>query len=602
MRKILLLLIVAFLFSNTSNAQNSLALDGINDYVSTNINSLTGNANRTIEAWIKISTPVTSQKVIVGMGTMPLGTRFTLNVLNSKLRIEIGGGGINSSKPIDDNTWHHVAVTYDNAATTKFKLYVDGALDGSGNITAAPVNTAAGTGVTIGRRNDAVNYFNGIIDEVRIWNTVRTATEIQANLNKELCNTTGLIGYYQLNQGTANGNNSSLTIANDNSGNNKNGTLNNFALSGSASNWTTGKTLAASANTTSSMSVTACDNYISPSGATYTNSQVINDIISNTAGCDSIITITLTINNNTMSSITASDCISYTAPSGMVYTNSGTFTDTIPNAAGCDSLITLQLSIGSTSSNIMASDCASYTAPSGTVYTNSGTFTDTIPNADGCDSLITIQLSIGGTSSSFSTTVCGSYTAPSGSIYTSSQTVVDIIQNTSGCDSTMTINLTVSNADTTVTMNGDTLTATAMNSTFQWIDCNTNMPITGETNANFQPTASGDYAVIITNSDNCTDTTSCYTITLTNTNKVDFSNEFNFYPNPITDILQIEASEKFINSRAVLTTVTGQTLKMILLNKTVNTLNVADFSNGFYFLSIYHKDKLIHAQRVIIQK
>lgn len=554
MKKTLLLLTLAFSFFYTStNAQNGLAFDGTNDYVSTNLNSLTGNASRTIEAWIKTGT-VTTQNVIVGMGTMPLGTRFTVNVLNGKLRIEIGGAGINSSKPVDDNTWHHIAVTYDNAATTKFKLYIDGALDGSGNITSPSVNTSAGTGVAIGRRNDAVNYFNGTIDEVRIWNTVRTAAEIQTNMSNELCNTTGLIGYYQFNHGTANGSNAGTTTATDNSGNNKNGTLNGFALSGSTSNWTNGATLATSANTMSSLSVSTCGNYTSPSGAVYSSSQVINDIIPNAAGCDSIITITLTVTMNSSSNITTSFCGSYTAPSGTVYTNTGVFTDTIPNAAGCDSLITLNLSTGQTTSNIDILDCDSYTAPSGTTYFSTQTFLDTIPNTAGCDSIITI-------------------------------------------------NLTIESADVNVSMIGDTLMATATNSTFQWIDCSNSMPISGATNATFIADTSGTYAVeVTTNLGNCVNASPCFIITISNTDKVDFSNEFKFYPNPTTDILQIETTQNFINSHAVLTSITGQTLKTIPLNKTVNSLNIADFPNGFYLVSIYNKDFLIHTQRVIIQK
>ena len=116
----------------TLTAQNGLDFDGSNDHVQTNITTLTGSTSRTIEAWIKTAGTVTTQQIIVGMGTMPLGTRFTLNVLNSKLRIEIGGGGINSNANIDDGQWHHVAVTYENGASNPFKLYIDGGLDAQG--------------------------------------------------------------------------------------------------------------------------------------------------------------------------------------------------------------------------------------------------------------------------------------------------------------------------------------------------------------------------------------------------------------------------------------------------------------------------------------
>jgi hypothetical protein len=78
-----------------------------------------------------------------------------------------------------------------------------------------------------------------------------------------------------------------------------------------------------------------------------------------------------------------------------VYTTSGIKTAIIPNAAGCDSTITIDLTIlNSTSGNIVISSCNSYTAPDGVVYTTSGIKTAIIPNNAGCDSIISINLTI----------------------------------------------------------------------------------------------------------------------------------------------------------------------------------------------------------------
>jgi hypothetical protein len=505
MKKLLLLAcLFTFIITNQIQAQNGLALDGANDYISTSITSLTGSTNRTIEAWIKTGN-VTNQRVIVGMGTMPIGTRFTLNVLQGKLRIEIGGGGINSTKDIDDNAWHHVAVTYDNSATTKYKLYIDGSLDASGNITAATLNVASGTGVAIGRRNDAVNYFNGTIDEVRIWNTVRTAAEIQANMSKEFCGTkTGLIGYYKLNQGTANGNNSMITTATDDSGNNKTGTLNGFGLSGSTSNWTTGLSSLAAASTTSTISPSVCS--------------------------------------------------SYTSPSGMIYLASGTYTDIIPNSSGCDSVITINLSVNNSFSNFVANSCGSYTAPSGTVYT-------------------------------------------------STQLVNDTISNAAGCDSVMLISVNIFDVDTSVTQMGDTLMANEQGGTYQWIDCdNGNSAIANATDASFMPATSGIYAVVVTSAQNCSDTSNCHAVILTNTNNWIANNKIKFYPNPVQNNLYIEMSEFIPNTSISIMNLLGQEIRQVETLSQNETLNLSDIPNGVYFINITNNGKVLNSQKIVIQK
>lgn len=100
---------------------------------------------------------------------------------------------------------------------------------------------------------------------------------------------------------------------------------------------------------------------------------------------------------NTANTISVSECSSYTVPSGEeTYMASGTYMDTIPNAAGCDSILTINLTIlGPTTSSFSVSECTSYTVPSGDeMYTVSGTYMDTIPNHLGCDSIMTINLTI----------------------------------------------------------------------------------------------------------------------------------------------------------------------------------------------------------------
>ena len=109
-------------------------------------------------------------------------------------------------------------------------------------------------------------------------------------------------------------------------------------------------------------------------------------------------------------------------PSGdETYTQAGTYIvmDTVPNAAGCDSVLTIDLTLKQSTSNTFSlTTCNSYTVPSGDeTYTQVGTYTviDTVPNAAGCDSVLIINLTLNKRSiSGFTVDACDSYTVPSG--------------------------------------------------------------------------------------------------------------------------------------------------------------------------------------------
>jgi gliding motility-associated-like protein len=100
---------------------------------------------------------------------------------------------------------------------------------------------------------------------------------------------------------------------------------------------------------TSTLDTVACDVYISPDGIDLTpfGSGTYTAVIPGSFGCDSTITINLTLNQSSSSTITLAACDLYTAPDGAIYNNSGVYTAIIPNAAGCDSTITINLTIDS---------------------------------------------------------------------------------------------------------------------------------------------------------------------------------------------------------------------------------------------------------------
>lgn len=284
-----------------SAQSNALSFDGVDDHILTTFQAPTGNQARSVEAWIRTTANANpnaggQQKVILDWGNMATGARFTLNLLFfNGLRIEVQGSGLNSTRPINDGLWHHVAAVYNPVlATNQFKLYVDGQLDTAGNLPTA-VNTSNVNSLRIGQRLDGVSFFNGDIDEVRCWNIALSDAAILASYNREFCNLpNGLAAYYTMNVGIAGGNNFSDVTAFDRVANNH-GTLQNFGLMGSASNWIVGALN--STTTIDTLQLTACKSYTSIGGTVLTSSGTINDTLVGFAGCDSVVRQEVVIQN-----------------------------------------------------------------------------------------------------------------------------------------------------------------------------------------------------------------------------------------------------------------------------------------------------------------
>lgn len=146
---------------------------------------------------------------------------------------------------------------------------------------------------------------------------------------------------------------------------------------------------------TSTLDIVACDSYIAPDGQEYGESGQYIAVIPNAQGCDSTITINLTMLSSIEVTQVAEACESYTAPDGAVYSTSGQYLAVLERSNGCDSLITINLTIHSaTSSTINVESCITYDAPDGQEYVTSGQYQAVVPNAAGCDSTITINLTI----------------------------------------------------------------------------------------------------------------------------------------------------------------------------------------------------------------
>jgi hypothetical protein len=272
---------------------------------------------------------------------------------------------------------------------------------------------------------------------------------------------------------------------------------------------------------------------------------------------------------------------------GVNYTTSGLYADTLVNAVGCDSILTLDLTLNSsTMSADTAVACDSYTASWGTTYNSSGTYNATLTNAAGCDSTITLHLTILNGSVGFVTVVaCGSYTWPlSGDTYTLSGWYNDTLTNAAGCDSVITLDLTILTIDNSVSLSAGTLTAAA-GLTYQWVNCDSGFAaIAGATSQSFTPAASGNYAVIL-NDGTCTDTSACTNVTVV---AVDASGaaSITLSPNPSNGSFVLDLGSPHATASVVVRDVQGR----LVLRETqhhVSRLSLSlDAPAGIYLIEV----------------
>ncbi len=222
---------------------------------------------------------------------------------------------------------------------------------------------------------------------------------------------------------------------------------------------------------------TACNTYTWIDGITYnasTNTPTFTIVGGSVTGCDSIVTLDLTINNVVTGTDVQTACNSFTWIDGITYnasTNTPTFTIVGGSVSGCDSIVTLDLTINNvvTGTDVQTA-CNSYTWIDGITYnasTNTPTFTIVGGSVSGCDSIVTLDLTINNVVTGTDVqTACNTYTWIDGITYnasTNTPTFTIVGGSVSGCDSIVTLDLTINNVVT------GTDVQTACNS-FTWID------------------------------------------------------------------------------------------------------------------------------------
>ncbi|RFC53386.1 fibronectin type III domain-containing protein [Brumimicrobium aurantiacum] len=284
---------------------------------------------------------------------------------------------------------------------------------------------------------------------------------------------------------------------------------------------------------------------------------------------------------------------------GNTYTSSNnTATHTIVggSVSGCDSIVTLDLTINNaTTGTDVQVACETFDWIDGNTYTSSNnTATHTIVGgaANGCDSIVTLDLTINNATTGTDVQVaCETFDWIDGNTYTSSNntatyTLVGGAAN--GCDSIVTLDLTINTVDASVTQtNGINLSANTSGATYQWIDCdNNNAPISGETSQDFTATVNGNYAVIVTEN-GCSDTSSCYLVD--NVGLSDFDQELgiSLYPNPTKGEVNIliENMEQASLEMEVVDATGRKLTTTTVYNKSV-VVDLSKYERGVYIIRL----------------
>ncbi len=214
---------------------NALHFDGVNDNAITTTlnldNSVVGIT--TWEGWVYPTTNDGNYRMIMSVEDGGCDRFIAMNGGNYVIGIGLGTC-LWFPVTIDLNQWQHVAVIYNEAAGW-VKFYKNG-VEYTSSLSGH--SAAVKFGIGCSQQAGPTQFFQGAIDEVRVWNVERTQTQIQNSMYSELVgNEANLLAYYNFNQGTASGSNSGVTTLTDVTGNGHNATLSNFALTGSTSNW-----------------------------------------------------------------------------------------------------------------------------------------------------------------------------------------------------------------------------------------------------------------------------------------------------------------------------------------------------------------------------
>lgn len=285
-----------------NNANSAYSFDGVNDYlgIASPAFQMGDTSSFSVSFWVNKSNTSFGMPywhgLTIGQGGSGKFVHFMqMNTSNATHwgTNKQGSAWVWAQSTYTVNTWEHWAGVYDNNV---MKLYKNGVQVATNTYSYTGTITSTMPFYIGSNLANANNYFNGKVDDFGIWHRALTPAEINNLFNP--CTT--VIGGID--------------------------------------------------------TVIACDSYHSQSGVTYTTTGNYSDTLQTALGCDSIITLNLTINSSSTGTETVTRCFEYTSPSGtQTWTASGIYSDTLMNAVSCDSIITVNLTINTVDKSVITS-------------------------------------------------------------------------------------------------------------------------------------------------------------------------------------------------------------------------------------------------------
>jgi hypothetical protein len=162
---------------------NALRFDGVDSYIDCGDNStITAicESDFAVSIWFKFpSTLATGTYNLINNGTSGNGWYYiNINTSNTLTAYFSSGATvtITGSTTVNDGAWHNVIFTHDSSNTTVY-LYLDGSSEGN-DTTTSPFSSKSDENVYIGATGGSSNYFTGVIDDVRIYDTYLSSTQV----------------------------------------------------------------------------------------------------------------------------------------------------------------------------------------------------------------------------------------------------------------------------------------------------------------------------------------------------------------------------------------------------------------------------------------